>query len=224
MTLISIWQEIHIFSYREMENAVPLSVFWGLNFPRNLLLSFNKHTAHSLPLKHSGNLLVQEKWSRETVFISSAKDTLVSVKDRMKLLMLIVTLCAVVPLEGNTAIIQVRPALGLLFVRKIGSNADIKKTNQDGTLFQTKGQIEAGTSASLKERRVCCIHWDKVRRCEVVSESNMQKSRNKLEQMETPGSEGQLAFIIMPSCWPPRKLDLHLGVNVLSHNLFLNTI
>ena len=31
-----------------MENAVPLSVIWGLNFPRNLLLSFNKHTAHSL--------------------------------------------------------------------------------------------------------------------------------------------------------------------------------
>ena len=135
MTLISIWQEIHIFSYREMENAVPLSVFWGLNFPRNLLLSFNKHTAHSLPLKHSGNLLVQEKWSRETVFISSAKDTLISVKDRMKLLMLILTLCAVVPLEGNTAIIQVRPTLGLLFVRKIGSNADIKKTNQDGKRF-----------------------------------------------------------------------------------------
>ena len=41
-----------------MENAVPFSVFWGLNFPQNLLLSFNKHTAHSLPLKHSGNLFV----------------------------------------------------------------------------------------------------------------------------------------------------------------------
>lgn len=47
----------------------------------------------------------------------------------MKLLMLIVTLCAVVPLEGNTAVIQVHPTLGLLFVRKIGNNADIKKTN-----------------------------------------------------------------------------------------------
>lgn len=39
-----------------MENAVPFSVFWGLNCPQNLLLSFNKQTAHSLPLKHSGNL------------------------------------------------------------------------------------------------------------------------------------------------------------------------
>ena len=70
----------------------------------------------------------------------------------------------------------------------------------DGTLLQTKGQIEAAPRSSLKERRVCCIHWDKVKRCEVVSESNMQKSRNKLEQMETLASEGQLAFVIIPSC------------------------
>lgn len=44
-----------------MENTVPFSVFWGLNFPQNLLLSFNKHTAHSLQLKHPVNLFVQEK-------------------------------------------------------------------------------------------------------------------------------------------------------------------
>lgn len=70
----------------------------------------------------------------------------------------------------------------------------------DGTLLQTEGQIKAAPSSSLKKRRVYCVHWDKVGRCEVVSESNMQKSRNKLEQMETLVSEGQLAFIIIPSC------------------------
>lgn len=34
-----------------------------------------------------------------------------------------------VPLEGNTAIIQVLPTFGLLFVRKIGNSAGIKKIN-----------------------------------------------------------------------------------------------
>ena len=184
-----------------MENAVPLSVFWGLNFPRNLLLSFNKHTAHSLStLKAFWESVSSGKVKQGNSFYLICKRHTDLCKGQNETVNAYSYPVCSGASGGQYSNNPSTSRTWLLFVRKIGSNADIKKTNQDGTLFQTKGQIEAGTSASLKERRVCCIHWDKVGRCEVVSESNMQKSRNKLDQMETPGSEGQLAFIIMPSC------------------------
>lgn len=92
-----------------------------------------------------------------------------------------------VPLEGNTAIIQVLPTFGLLFVRKIGNNADIKKMNHGWNAAPDQRANEAATRCSLKEKECVVYIGTRVGRCEVVSESSMRNVEINLSRWKLLG-------------------------------------